>query len=125
MIPEISNNAFGWKIKANIPASMEEAKSTTIEGVFLAIMIPVTIGTIISQGVIWNEPFKASEKAAIWDASAASPRESGDAEYDQCDDHRGNGRIKHIPDMREKGACPLRRPPIPSCSDKGDILSPK
>ena len=72
MIPEISNNAFGWKIKANIPASMEEAKSTTIEGVFLAIMIPVTIGTIISQGVIWNEPFKASEKAAIWDASAAS-----------------------------------------------------
>lgn len=31
------------------------------------------------------------------------PRESGDAEYDQCDDHRGNGRIKHIPDMREKG----------------------
>lgn len=65
MIPEISNKAFGWKIKANIPASMEEAKSTTIEGVFLAIMIPVTIGTIISQGVIWNEPFKASEKAAI------------------------------------------------------------
>lgn len=103
MIPEISNKAFGWKIKANIPASMEEAKSTTIEGVFLAIMIPVTIGTIISQGVIWNEPFKASEKAAIWDASACLPRESGDAEYDQCDDHRGNGRIKHIPDMREKG----------------------
>ena len=88
MIPEISNNAFGWKIKANIPASMEEAKSTTIEGVFLAIMIPVTIGTIISQGVIWNEPSGFGESGYLG-CVRCLPSKSGDAEYDQCDDHRG------------------------------------
>ena len=46
--------------------------------------------------------FKASEKAAIWDASAAS-LENPAMLNTISDDHRGNGRIKHIPDMREKG----------------------
>ena len=60
----------GWKKMANRPATTDERKSTTTEGIFLAMRMAVNSGTVISQGEMQKPCWRASEKASIWAASA-------------------------------------------------------
>ena len=48
-----------------IPASKTETNRVMIDGIFLAIMTPVTIGTINNQSDIWNVFWRAVEISAI------------------------------------------------------------
>ena len=57
---------------AHIPASRVERNKVMMDGVFRAISIPVTMGTISSQGVMVNVSFSETAKSAMCSVECVS-----------------------------------------------------
>ena len=69
--PATSANNSGWKNTANTVANAVDTKSVMMDGTFLAIMMAVTKGTIISHPEIWNFPPKTWVNSAMWLVASA------------------------------------------------------
>ena len=85
--PAISRSKSGWKIMAQIPASIVDMNKVMMDGTFRAISIPVTKGTISNQGVIVKVSFKVRHVCS----RVCFDDESHYCKDNQCDNQRWSG----------------------------------
>ena len=123
-IPETSCNNSGWKIKAKTPASSVDKNRVMMEGILRAINMPVAIGTIKSQGVMWNFSFKAVATSVICCVLLASCENPATVKIIKVIMREGTVVIIMYRICRNSGVSVTEAANM-VVSDRGETLSPK